>query len=82
LFREDLAANTPVYMPWILLDFLGFSRSNLYFSMGYADFGGKNFSQPSSPALRDATTGASGRGHAEGQNRSPGKLSLASDFLQ
>jgi hypothetical protein len=26
----------PAYEGWISLDFLGFSRPNLYFSMGYA----------------------------------------------
>ena len=33
----------PDYEPWILLDFLGFSRQNLDLSMGYADFSGKIF---------------------------------------
>jgi hypothetical protein len=32
------AAKTPVYDYWISLDFLGFSRANRDFSMGYADF--------------------------------------------
>src|ERR1700729_1238287 len=38
------AAKTPADECWIVLDFLGFSRSNLDFSMGYEDFTGKNFS--------------------------------------
>ena len=38
------AAKTPADECWIVLDFLGFSRQNLDFSMGYEDFSGKNFS--------------------------------------
>jgi hypothetical protein len=33
-----LAAKTPVYEGWKSLDFLGFSRPNRAFSMGYAGF--------------------------------------------
>jgi tRNA-dihydrouridine synthase A len=33
---------SPAWRYWILLDFLGFSRSNLDFSMGYAAFSGNN----------------------------------------
>src|SRR5260370_20962037 len=40
------AANLPVYEGWKHLDFLGFSRPNLYFSIGYERFRGKNFSRP------------------------------------
>ena len=39
------AAKTPVYERWISLDFLGFSRPNLGFSMGCADFSAKKFSR-------------------------------------
>jgi hypothetical protein len=35
LARGRFAAKTPVYEGWISLDFLGFSRPNLDFSMGY-----------------------------------------------
>jgi hypothetical protein len=31
-------AKNPVYERWISLDFLGFSRAKLAFSMGYAAF--------------------------------------------
>jgi hypothetical protein len=44
LARGRFAAKTPAYEPWISLDFLGFSRPDRDFSMGYADFSGKNFS--------------------------------------
>ena len=37
LARRRFAAKTPDYKGWISLDFLGFSRPNLDFSMGYAD---------------------------------------------
>src|SRR3984957_8330703 len=42
------AAKTPADECWIVLDFLGFSRPNLDFSMGYEAFSGKNFSLSSS----------------------------------
>jgi hypothetical protein len=44
LARGRFAAKAPFGTSWILLDFLGFSRPNRDFSMGYARFGGKNFS--------------------------------------
>jgi hypothetical protein len=37
------AAKIPVFAYWIPLDFLGFSRQNLDFSMGYAGFSRKKF---------------------------------------
>jgi hypothetical protein len=51
-FRPDLgflvsglfAAKTPVFRGWKSLDFLGFSRPNLYLSMGYAGKTENNFS--------------------------------------
>jgi hypothetical protein len=49
--------------------------------MGYAAYSGKYFSPSFSLALRGAGTGACGRGHAEGQDCSWGKLNLVSDFL-
>jgi hypothetical protein len=36
LARRRFAAKTPADEGWIPLDFLGFSRPNRYFSMGYA----------------------------------------------
>src|SRR6476660_272747 len=42
----------------------------------------KVFLGASSLAMKGAGTGARGRGHAEAQNRSWGKLSLVSDFPQ
>jgi hypothetical protein len=45
-------AKTSLSSYWISLDFLGFSRPNRDFSMGYADFTAKKFSQPLSRALR------------------------------
>src|SRR5579871_1683661 len=37
------AANAPVYEGWIFLDFLGFSRPNRDFSMGYTGFSCEKF---------------------------------------
>src|SRR5271163_2141911 len=45
LARGCFAAKTPDHVGWISLDFLGFSRPNRDFSMGYAGFSGKNFSR-------------------------------------
>jgi hypothetical protein len=39
---------------WIILDFLGFSRPNLDFSMGYTDSSEELFSSRSFPSLRIA----------------------------
>ena len=45
--------------PWISLDFLGFSRPNRDFSMGYAGFSWEEFFGPPFPtAPRGAATGA------------------------
>jgi hypothetical protein len=55
----------PAFEAWISLDFLGFSRPNRDFSMGYADFSLNDFSQ-ASLASRGGTE-ACGRGHAEGR---------------
>ena len=59
---------------WISLDFLGFSRPNRDFSMGYTGFSRKNISRPFSAASRGAGTVACGRGHAEGQDWPWGSL--------
>src|SRR3984957_146613 len=59
LAPSHFAAKTPADECWIVLDFLGFSRPNLDFSMGYEDFSGKNFSLSLS-AGGDAGTGTCG----------------------
>ena len=77
-WRED-----PVFGGWKSLDFLGFSRPNRDFSMGYAGLFVEKFSHGPSPALREAP----GREPAveamrKTRNCSWGELNLASDFLQ
>jgi hypothetical protein len=61
---------------WISLDFLGFSRLNRAFSMGYAGFSLDHFSSRFFPInifhrgfspLRGAGTETCGRSHAEAQ---------------
>jgi hypothetical protein len=76
-----LAAKTPIYRCLILLDFFGFSRPNIDFSMGYDGFSGKNFSPPFSAGGK-RRKGASGRGYAAVGDCSWRKLNLVSDFLQ
>ena len=73
---------TPVFEGWKSLDFLGFSRPNRDFSMGYADFSRKFFSWAFPGVERGGGTGACDRGHAEERNCSWGEVNLASDFLQ
>jgi hypothetical protein len=46
LERGRFAAKTADYEGWISLDFLGFSRPNRDFSMGYADEAGNVFRSP------------------------------------
>jgi hypothetical protein len=43
-------AESPISGYWIPLDFLGFSRPNRDFSMGYAGFSLNDFSSPFFPA--------------------------------
>jgi hypothetical protein len=57
-----LASKTPIFEGWISLDFLGFSRPNRDFSMGYAAFRGVEFFVPVSLALKGEAAGAGGRG--------------------
>jgi hypothetical protein len=64
------------------LDFLGFSRPNRDFSMGYADFSAKNFSSRFFRRHGSAGTGAPRGWHAEAQDCSWAKLNSISDFLQ
>jgi hypothetical protein len=57
LARGRFAAKAPAHEGWILLDFLGFSRPNRYFSMGYAAFSRKIFSRAPFRGVRSAETG-------------------------
>jgi hypothetical protein len=68
-----------VGFPWISLDSL--VRIETY-QWVTRDFRRKKNLAPFSLALRGAGTGACGRGHAEAQDCSWGKLKLVSDFLQ
>jgi hypothetical protein len=43
LETDRFAAEDPENHSWISLDFLGFSRPNLDFSIGYEDFSGSFF---------------------------------------
>jgi hypothetical protein len=74
---------TPRFEGWKSLDFLGFSRPNRAFSMGYAEISLKeNFSRPFAQAAAPER-GTWGRGHEEdAQNYSPGKPSAISVFRQ
>jgi hypothetical protein len=63
------------------LDFLGFSRLNQDFSMGYKDKMQEAF-VALFPPRSGATTGASPSWRVARQNCSWGKLSLISAFLQ
>jgi hypothetical protein len=71
------AAKTPDFKPWIFLDFLGFSRPNRDFSIGYGDKTAEEFSSRS-PAGERREGGA--RGHAEAEDRSCDKLNLFSVY--
>ena len=51
LARGRFAAKTPAYEGWISLDFLGFSRPNLYLSTGYAGKASKCFSRALLPLM-------------------------------
>jgi hypothetical protein len=82
LARGLFAAKTPAHECWISLDFLGFSRQNRDFSMGYAAFSAENFFSRFFPVVRSSTIYACGLGHAEAQDCSWGERNLASDFLQ
>jgi hypothetical protein len=76
------AAKTPSHERWIVLDFLGFSRSNRDFSIDYGPLSGEKSIARFSRGVRGAGTGACGRRHAEAQDCSWGKLTLVSDFQQ
>jgi hypothetical protein len=57
-----LAAKAPVFEGWKSLDFLGFSRPNRDFSMGYAGFSLKEISRALLSPESSGGTGASGLG--------------------
>jgi hypothetical protein len=73
------AAKIPENDYWILLDFLGFSRQNRDFSMGYADLGRKIFL--ASFSARDEWN-VRVEAMRKGGICSCGKTSLISDFRQ
>jgi hypothetical protein len=60
LTRGRFAAKAPTDERWIHLDFLGFSRPNRDFSMGYAAGSEETFFSALSPGVRRAGTGARG----------------------
>jgi hypothetical protein len=68
--------------PWIFLDFLGFSRQNRDFSMGYAGFVGNNFFVRLGPDVSSATTVSLAFGMQKGVVAHGLKLTAISAFLQ
>jgi hypothetical protein len=58
LDRRGFAPGRPENKAWISLDFLGFSRPNRDFSMGYAGFSAKKISRALLPLGRRRGTGA------------------------
>src|ERR1700679_2477543 len=68
-----------VGFPWISLDSLVRIETFQWVTRHKAH---KLFNSRFLPGVRSATTGARGRGHAEGQDCSRGKLNLVSVFLQ
>jgi hypothetical protein len=81
LWRSPFRGESPSPEAWICLDFLGFSRQNRDFSMGYADFSPNQFSR-ALPWREKPGAGALGLAHAEGGIGHRIKLSLTSDFPQ
>jgi hypothetical protein len=81
LGRSPFAVKTPVRTCWISLDFLGFSRTNLDFSMGYADENRKNILSLLAASKRSGAGTLQWR-HADGQDLTWGELSLDSDYQQ
>jgi hypothetical protein len=78
---RHLAAKAPSQGGWISLDFLGFSRQNLYLSIGYADFPATGISRPLSRREKPGT-GAIGLAGAEGGIGHADKHNASSDFPQ
>jgi hypothetical protein len=77
-----LAAKTLLYEPWKSLDFLGFSRPNRAFSIGYAGFSLNEISRALLARARTVGTVAHDFGLRKGADWSWGKLNSTSDFLQ
>jgi hypothetical protein len=78
LFRCE----NPDYEGWISLEFLGFSRPNRDFSMGYADFWRKKISRALLPLGRRRRDGSRYSYDAEMQHGSSSKPNSFSAFLQ
>jgi hypothetical protein len=74
-------AKTPDSGGWISLDFLGFSRQNRDFSMGYADKAEKFFPTALSVA-KEPSKRLPAIWHEKGTDCSWGKRNSISDFLQ
>jgi hypothetical protein len=53
LAPRRFVAKTTDYKGWIILDFLGFSRPDRDFSMGYTEFSEENFSSRFFPKSSD-----------------------------
>jgi hypothetical protein len=62
------AVKIPVYEGWISLDFLGFSRQNLDFSMGYERKALENISRALPPGGAALKWERAGTADAEGPN--------------
>jgi hypothetical protein len=75
--RENLG-----FEGWKGLDFLGFSRPNRAFSMGYAGFSLKENSRARLPRARTVETAAHDFGLGKGTDWSWGKPNWISAFLQ
>ena len=73
---------TSAFEPWILLDFLGFSRPNRAFSMRYAAKRSEHFFLPLRPCRRKCEEGRLRSWRSEAQDSPSGKLNSFSDFLQ
>jgi hypothetical protein len=76
------SAKAPVFGSWKSLDFLGFSRLNRAFSMGYAGFSLKEISRALLPKRRRQNGVHGGPRHADAKTYSPGKSSAISVFRQ
>jgi hypothetical protein len=80
--RGRLAVKTPIYDYWIFLDFLGFSRPNRDFSMGYAGFSQEDFASRSVRDVTGVTTAGLALGMRKGVVAHGLELTVVSDFLQ
>jgi len=76
------ATKTTARTCWISLDFLGFSRPNRDFSMGYTDFCAKDFSSRFVCGVGSTRSAGVAFGMRKGRSTHRAKLTLISDFLQ